>query len=112
MIVIAKAMAKFKKSNTKRPRVAFVTNGSKPIIMATNVAGSEEVEVKEFPILALENHQVVDTNGAGDSFVGAFLSQLYQGKDLEVAVSAGIYLSREVVQRSGCQFPEKMEWSA
>ena len=109
---IAKDMARYKKVNTKRPRHAFVTYGSKPIIMATNVAGSEEVELKEFPILALEKDQIVDTNGAGDSFVGAFVSQLYQGKDVETAVSAGIYLSREVVQRSGCQFPEKMEWSA
>ena len=80
--------------------------------MATNIAGSEEVEVKEFPVATLEKDQIVDTNGAGDSFVGAFISQLYQGKDIDTAVSAGIYLSREVVQRSGCQFPEKMEWSA
>jgi len=54
LLEIAKAMARFKKSNTKRPRVAIVTNGSKPIILATNVAGSEEVDIKEYPILALE----------------------------------------------------------
>ena len=80
--------------------------------MAVNVPGSEEVELKEFPVAALEKDQIIDTNGAGDSFVGGFLSQIYQGKSIETAVAAGVYLSREVVQKSGCQFPEKMEWTA
>ena len=40
---IAKFMAKYKKANQKRPRVAIVTNGSKPIIVAINTPGSEDV---------------------------------------------------------------------
>ena len=48
----------------------------------------------------------MDTNGAGDSFVGAFLAQIYLNKDIKTAVQAGIALSREVVKRSGCTFPE------
>jgi len=39
----------------------------------------------------------VDTNGAGDSFVGGFLSQIYLAKDLHTAVKAGIALSSAVV---------------
>ena len=109
---VAKLMAKWKKSNTKRPRVAIVTHGAKPVIVCQQIHGTEEVTLDEYPIEPLEKHQIVDTNGAGDSFVGAFMSQLYQGKDLATCVKAGIYLSREVVQRSGCMFPDKMEWSA
>ena len=67
-------MAKYKKANQKRPRVAIVTNGSKPIIVAINTPGSDEVDLKEYPIEALTKDKVVDTNGAGDSFVGGFLS--------------------------------------
>lgn len=67
-------MAKYKKANQKRPRVAIVTNGSKPIIVAINTPGSEDVDLKEYPIEALPKDKVVDTNGAGDSFVGGFLS--------------------------------------
>jgi len=104
-------MAKWDKSNTKRPRVAVVTHGAKPVIVATHVAGSEEVDLQEYPVTPLSKDQIVDTNGAGDSFVGGFLSQILQGKDVPTAVRAGIYLSAEVVQRSGCTFPESMVWS-
>jgi|TARA_B110000305_G_C19351196_1_gene594352 adenosine kinase len=107
---VAKAMAKFKKANTKRPRIAVVTNGAKPVIVAQNMPGEEECSVTEYEIAALTKEQIVDTNGAGDAFVGGFLSQLYQDKDLAQCIKAGIYLSREVVQRSGCTFPEKYEF--
>jgi len=55
---------------------------------------------------------LVDTNGAGDSFVGAFMAQLYLGKDIDTCMKAGVYLSGEVVQKSGCTFPEKMTFTA
>lgn len=53
----------------------------------------------------------MDTNGAGDSFVGAFLAELLQGKDFKDAIKAGIYLSGEVVKRSGCTFPDKITFN-
>lgn len=46
-------MASYKKANKLRPRVAIVTNGSKPIIVAVNMPGSEEVKLNEYPIAAL-----------------------------------------------------------
>jgi hypothetical protein len=36
-------MASYKKANKSRPRVAIVTNGSKPIIVAINTPGSDEI---------------------------------------------------------------------
>ena len=36
----------------------------------------------EYAVDAVEN--IVDTNGAGDAFVGGFLSQLVQDKPIEV----------------------------
>jgi len=59
---------------------------------------SGDYKIKEYPVAPLETDKIVDTNGAGDSFVGGFLSQLYQDKDLDKCIEAGIYLSREVVQ--------------
>ena len=109
---VAIAIAKYKKTNTKRPRVAIVTYGAKPVIVAINTPGSDDVDVTEYPVVALEKEQIVDTNGAGDAFVGGFLAQLYQDKDIKTCVAAGIYLSREVVQRSGCTFPETMDFTA
>ena len=106
---IAKALAKWTKSNTARPRVAIITYGAKPVIVATCVAGSEEVDLIEYELPALTG-PLVDTNGAGDAFVGGFFSQLMQGADISTCIKAGIYLSAEVVQRSGCNFPEQMTW--
>mgnify|MGYP001409509770 CR=1 FL=1 len=76
-----------------------------PIISATQTTrsgfGSSDVELTEYPVAELTKDQIVDTNGAGDAFVGGFLSELYQGKDIKTCIYAGIYLSREVVQKSG-----------
>lgn len=108
---VAKVLAKWKKSNTKRPRVAIVTNGAKPVIVAINTPGSEDVQVTEYPVAELSKDQIVDTNGAGDAFVGGFMAQLYQGKELADCIKAGIYLSREVVQRSGCTFPDNFGYT-
>ena len=103
---IALALAKFKKTNAQRKRVAIVTQGAEPVLVASWDEAAGDYKVKEYPVAKLEKEQIVDTNGAGDSFVGGFLSQLYQDKDLDRCIEAGIYLSREVVQKSGCQFPE------
>jgi adenosine kinase len=58
----------------------------------------------------IDKDLIVDTNGAGDSFVGGFLSQIVQGdidgKSIETAIRAGIWLSGQVIQRNGCTFPE------
>ncbi len=45
----------------------------------------------------LESKFIKDTNGAGDSFVGGFLSQIAIGKDINSALKAGMYCSREVL---------------
>ncbi len=52
----------------------------------------------------------MDTNGAGDSFVGGFLAAIAQGKDMETAVKAGQYCASEVIQQSGCSFPAEKKW--
>nr|CAD7430158.1 unnamed protein product [Timema monikensis] len=62
--------------------------------------------VNEFPVKQLLETQVVDTNGAGDAFVGGFLAQLVQGKSLETCIRCGIWTATHVVQRSGCTFDQ------
>lgn len=99
---VALAIANYAKVNEKRHRIAIITQGKLPII----VAKAEDKSITEIPVTVLTAEQVVDTNGAGDSFVGGFLSQIVQGKSLETAVKAGIWLSGQVIQRSGCTFPD------
>ena len=47
---VAKMLACWKKNNTKRPRVAVVTYGAKPVIVAINTPGSDDVQLTEYPV--------------------------------------------------------------
>ena len=103
---VARKIASYKKLG-KRPRVAILTHGAKPVTVGTSRPDGG-VDIEEYPVPTLTNEQIVDTNGAGDSFVGALLAELSQGKSFKEAVNAGIYLSGEVVKRSGCTFPAQI----
>lgn len=89
------------KANGSRARSVVFTQGHKNTILA--VGG----RVREFPVIALPADKIVDTNGAGDAYVGGFLSQLVCGKDVSECCRAGNYAAAEIIQRSGCTFPER-----
>lgn len=55
-------------------------------------------------VAPIERDLIVDTNGAGDSFVGGFFSSLAKGSDIRTAVNKGNELARIVIQKSGCVF--------
>ena len=69
-----------------------------------------EGSVKKFDVEPLPKELLVDTNGAGDAFVGGFLSQLVLNKPVEECVRAGHYGARTIIQRSGCTFPKECEF--
>lgn len=98
--IALKLAAEFKKSGT-RPRVVVFTQGADATIVAA--LG----KVTQYPVEKLAPELLVDTNGAGDAFVGGFLSQLVKGKDIAECVRAGHYASRVIIQRSGCTFPKE-----
>uniref|UniRef100_A0A7S2W9R3 Adenosine kinase n=1 Tax=Eucampia antarctica TaxID=49252 RepID=A0A7S2W9R3_9STRA len=92
---VALKVAASPKKNDKRPRTVIFTQGSGSTIVACN--GS----VKEYSVVALPKEQLVDTNGAGDAFVGGFLSQLVQDKPVEECVDAGHWAAKYIIQQSG-----------
>eukprot|EP00744_Colponema_vietnamica_P003542 GILI01005417.1.p1 GENE.GILI01005417.1~~GILI01005417.1.p1 ORF type:complete len:364 (-),score=137.12 GILI01005417.1:92-1156(-) len=101
---IARRMVALPKVNNNRPRVVVITQGSKSTIVATKWYG-EFVKVTNYPVEPLARELLVDTNGAGDSFVGGFLSQLVQDKSIDACVHAGHYAARIIIQNNGCSFP-------
>jgi len=88
-----------------RPRTVVITQGKDPTLVA--VSG----EVAEHPIVALSKEQLVDTNGAGDSYVGGFLAALSRGLPLERCCKAGAYAASVIVQHSGCTYPAKPDYT-
>jgi adenosine kinase len=95
-----KLSAESKASGT-RGRIVVFTQGSTSTIVAVNGV------VTEYPVEALSRELLVDTNGAGDAFVGGFLSQLVLEKPMTECVRAGHFAARTIIQRSGCTFPKE-----
>lgn len=90
----------------KKPRTVVFTQGSQSTIVACNGT------VTEYAVEPLAKELLVDTNGAGDAFVGGFLSQLINGSDMEACVKAGHWSAKFIIQTSGTQLPKECEYSA
>jgi len=101
VIEIAKKMVDLPKSNSKRQRTVIFTQGEGPVVVAQ--AGGQ---VTTFPIINLPLEKIVDTNGAGDAFVGGFLAQYIQAQPLEECVKCGIWAATVIIQQQGCTFPK------
>lgn len=50
---VAVAISKWKKVNSARPRVAIITQGKEPVLLAIHKDGDDSV-AKEFPVALLE----------------------------------------------------------
>ena len=101
---IALALAASPKKNTSRPRTVIFTQGSQSTIVAC------DGKVTEYAVDPLAKELIVDTNGAGDAFVGGFLSQLVDGKDMEACIKAGHWAARSCIQQSGTQLPKTCDY--
>lgn len=94
---VAKHLANLPKENTKRKRVAIITQGTDPTFVA--IQGEDDVQV--FPVHAIEASEIFDTNGAGDAFAGGFLAGVLQGKPLATAIDMGQWLARLSIKELG-----------
>jgi len=92
-------------SKKSRKRTVVITQGKDPTIVACNG------HVRLFEINALAPEKIVDTNGAGDAYVGGFLAALSKGLDMEKCCQAGAYSASVIVQQSGCTYPAAPDYS-
>ena len=154
-------MAAFPKENGSRPRNVIFTQGKDATVIASHAKVRSVparcrycgfcyalqhdsthklrpcMQVQLVPVIPLPKEKLVDTNGAGDAFVGGeqlpgslppfksclpmwcmhaqtisvrragFLAQVVAGKGLLEAVRAGHFAANTVIQRSGATFPPK-----
>eukprot|EP00092_Neocalanus_flemingeri_P011836 GFUD01012765.1.p1 GENE.GFUD01012765.1~~GFUD01012765.1.p1 ORF type:complete len:343 (-),score=110.85 GFUD01012765.1:371-1399(-) len=103
---IAKKIAMLPKENGSTSRLVVITQGSDPVVAV------QHGKIMKFPVESLDKKAIVDTNGAGDAFVGGFLAQYVLGKPLDVAVKCGNWAARHCIQRSGCTMPEICDFTA
>lgn len=102
---IAKNIAALPKASGLRGRTVVITQGSTATVVV------KDGEVTEYPVEPLAKEALVDTNGAGDAFVGGFLAQLALGQPMAKCVDAGHWAARVIIQRSGCSYPEVCEYA-
>lgn len=94
---IAKALANLPKINTQRKRVAIITHGTEPTIVA--VQGEDKVT--EYAVPQLSADQICDANGAGDAFAGGFCAGIIEGRSLDESIKMGQWLARLSLQELG-----------
>lgn len=107
---IAKFIAKLPKKDTTKSRTVIIHQGAENTIVATHDPAKDETNVTEYPVDELSQDDIVDTNSAGDSFAGGYLSALAQGHTHETAMKAAAYCAKYIIQTSGCSFPRTNEF--
>lgn len=99
---IANKIAEMPKANQSRKRMVVFTQGDLPIIVC------QDGRILEFSVPPLLPSEMVDTNGAGDAFVGGFLANLAKGNPIEDSVELGKRAAKMIIGRSGCTFPAEV----
>jgi len=59
------------------------------------------------PANRVPDDEIVDLNGAGDSFCGGFLAGLVKNKSIEDCIRAGHYVASVTIRSSGTDFTGK-----
>eukprot|EP00037_Helgoeca_nana_P032017 m.411750 g.411750 ORF g.411750 m.411750 type:complete len:375 (-) comp28727_c0_seq1:108-1232(-) len=101
---IAKKIQAMPKANGKRSRVVVITQGAKPTIVC------QDGKISIHSIIELPKEKLVDTNGAGDAWVGGFLAALAKKGDVEACTKAGSFAASVIIQRSGCTHPKACDY--
>lgn len=83
----------------EKERTVVITQGSKQTLV---VQGGK---VLKFEVPKIDGKEIVDTNGAGDAFVGGFMAALTKGKDIKTCVEAGHYSASVIIRVSGTKLP-------
>jgi len=96
---IAKKCSAWPKEKADRSRLVVFTQGELPVIVC------KDGKISEYSVPKLAKEEMVDTNGAGDAFVGGFLARYVMGDSLPDCVETAKSVAKLIIGRSGCTFP-------
>ena len=101
--IVAKKLA-------EKERLFVVTDGSKGVLISKYDYNGNKVDfiLQSFPSL-MKTEEITDLNGAGDAFLGGFLSQFMKGSTLYSCCKAGNDAAYVILQNIGCTFPKDLK---
>jgi adenosine kinase len=109
--LLCQNLAKIKKKNKTKKRVLVITCGPTPAVACEFDFTQNQISFSGvFPPEYVSDELIIDTNGAGDAFAGGFLSKLVKGRNIEECIKAGHWAAALIIQKRGCQIPEKCEY--
>eukprot|EP01107_Rhizomastix_libera_P009593 TRINITY_DN25695_c0_g1_i1.p1 TRINITY_DN25695_c0_g1~~TRINITY_DN25695_c0_g1_i1.p1 ORF type:complete len:347 (-),score=124.08 TRINITY_DN25695_c0_g1_i1:52-1092(-) len=110
--VIAKKLSELPLVEGKKNRTVIITAGADPTCIYFNG------KIIRMSPIKISHDQLVDTNGAGDSFVGGFISQYAKfGLEKEISeeefrkcIDAAHYCAHKIITVVGCHFTGKPDF--
>ena len=101
------------KINVNKKRIVVVTCGQNPAACCEYDHKEKKVTfLGTFEVRDVPQENIIDTNGAGDSFAGGFLSQLVKGKKLDECMKAGHWAASIIIQKRGCNIPMDIKFNS
>ncbi|XP_050436741.1 uncharacterized protein LOC126843340 [Adelges cooleyi] len=91
---IAKKLSTFEVDSGHK-RLVVITQGENPVIAANDGV------ITRYPVPKIPTSNIVDTNGAGDAFVGGFVGKYVLGCPVEDCINCGIKAASYIIQRPG-----------
>ena len=101
-----KILTKAHEKLTPKERIFVVTDGSNGVFVSKYDYNEKKLDflLQSFAN-KLKNDEICDLNGAGDAFLGGFLSQFMKGASLQKCCKAGNEASAIIIKNIGCTFP-------
>ena len=98
---IITALAKMSKKNKNKNRIVVITASAEPAWVCDYSFKENKVKwCKSYEVNYVPDNLIVDTNGAGDSFAGGFLSQYMKGKSIDECMKAGHWAASLIISQN------------
>ena len=102
---IYKTIESAHKKLSEKNRLIITTCGKNPVIVSKYDYKRNKMDfiLKSFPNL-IEDKNIVDTNGAGDSFLAGFIAGFMKGDTIEKCCKIGNFAAENIIKHMGCTF--------
>ncbi|CRL03317.1 CLUMA_CG016502, isoform A [Clunio marinus] len=93
----------YNKPNEQK-KIIVVTDGANPVFFYEGNSSQIQSDLVNVP--QVDANEIIDTTGAGDSFVAGFIYALMEGKTTRECIEVGCEISAKVIRVIGCNLPK------